>query len=230
MKLNNLMGCPCFSFNSQLEAEMLIRTKIENNNGGYSVAINAEKIMMYSKSPEIRDIIDNSILPIPDGSGAALAFRFIHNLKSIRLDLPKTILELANTNHFDVFLLGTTEENNLAAHDKIKSIYPQINIVGRMNGFFKDIEAVKKEIKSSNAQIVMVAMGSPKQEKISKMLNDFLPNVLFIGCGGALDILAGKINRAPLFFQRNHLEWFYRLVKQPKRIRRQKVCQREAPG
>jgi N-acetylglucosaminyldiphosphoundecaprenol N-acetyl-beta-D-mannosaminyltransferase len=69
----------------------------------------------------------------------------------------------------------------------------------------------------------MVALGSPKQEKFAAKINKILPNILFIGCGGALDILAGKITRAPKLFQDNHIEWLYRLILEPKRIKRQKI-------
>lgn len=217
-----IIHTPCFQVSSIKDATNYIKSLLENNLGGYSVAINAEKIIMYSRNTQMKTIIDNSILPIPDGSGAVLGFKFLYGLDCIRLDLPKTIFELSNDEEFRIFILGSSEEINSIAVEKLKEKYSNINIVGRCNGYFSDDDFVVELIKDSKAEIVMVALGSPRQEKFASKLNKILPNILFIGCGGALDILAGKVTRAPIFFQDNHLEWLYRLMLEPKRIKRQK--------
>merc|ERR1711916_169664 len=116
---------------------------------------------------------------------------------------------------YRLFILGSSEENNRLAIEQLKNNFPNINIVGRGNGFFKDENRIIEKLDKCNPQIVMVALGSPKQEKFAARVNKELPNILFIGCGGALDILAGKITRAPKFFQDNHIEWLYRLVLEP---------------
>ena len=68
-------------------------------------------------------------------------------------------------------------------------------------------------------------MGSPKQEKLAARLHELIPSALLIGCGGALNILTGEVKRAPIFYQKNHLEWFYRLLKEPSRFKRQLILQ-----
>ena len=225
MNKSTILNTPCFQVESIASSKSYIKEIISSKKGGYSTAINASKIMMYGKDPLMKEVIDNSVLPIPDGSGAVIGLKLLHNLKCIRLDLPKTILELANKEAYKLFVLGSEEKVNKLATEKIQEKYPNINIVGRRNGFFEYefeyeiIEILKKE----KPQIVMVALGSPKQEKFAARVNKILPNILFIGCGGALDILAGKVKRAPKFFQDNHLEWLYRLALEPKRIKRQKV-------
>lgn len=219
----NIMGTPCFQVDSDNSAINYIEELLKSNKGGYSTAINAEKIMMYSKDSEMKSIIDNSILPIPDGSGAVIGMKLLYGLNSIRLDLPKTVFELANKNKYKLFILGSTENINQKAAWKLKEKYIDINIAGRHNGFFDDKEEIIQLLKNINPQIVMVALGSPKQEKFAAAVSKVLPNILFIGCGGALDILAGKLKRAPKFFQNNHLEWLYRLILEPKRIKRQKI-------
>jgi N-acetylglucosaminyldiphosphoundecaprenol N-acetyl-beta-D-mannosaminyltransferase len=223
MKKYNIMGASCFQVISVNDAKLYIQHLISINSGGYSTAINAEKIMMYSKDSEMKSIIDRSTLPIPDGSGAVIGFKFLYGLNCIKLNLPKIIFELANDEKYKVFILGSLEEINKKAVDELKDKYPNIDIVGRKNGYFKNDDQIITLLREKKPQIVMVALGSPKQEKFAARINKILPNILFIGCGGALDILAGEITRAPKFFQDNHIEWLYRLVLEPKRIKRQKI-------
>lgn len=223
MKKYRLIGTPCFQVESVSQSKEYIIQLLNKNQGGYSTAINAEKIMMYSKDPEMKGILDNSVLPVPDGSGAVLAFKFLHKIKCIRLDLPKTIFEIAHQEDYALFILGASENNNELAVKELQQKYPRINIVGRASGFFKDEKEIIEQIRSTNARIVLVALGSPKQEKFASSVNKALPHILFIGCGGALDILAGKVKRAPHFYQKNHLEWLYRLASDPQRIKRQKI-------
>jgi len=222
MKKYKILGAICFHIETVESSKKYIKDLISENEGGYSTAINAEKIMMYSKDAEMKNIIDNSVLPVPDGSGAVIGMKFLHNVSSIRLDLPKTIFELSNEEAYNLFILGSSEDINTIAVKELKIKYPNINIVGRHSGYFEDENKIIDLLKESKPQIVMVALGSPKQEKFAAKINNILPNILFIGCGGALDILAGKITRAPRFFQNNHIEWLYRLTLEPKRIKRQK--------
>jgi N-acetylglucosaminyldiphosphoundecaprenol N-acetyl-beta-D-mannosaminyltransferase len=223
MKKNKILNTPCFQVENIDSIKEYISHLIHLNKGGYSTAINAEKIMLYSKDNEMMNIIDNSILPVPDGSGAVLGLKLLHGLKSIRLDLPKVIFEVSNEKKYKVFILGASEEVNEKAVKEINIKYSNIHIVGRRNGYFKNDSEIIQHLRETSPQIVMVALGSPKQEKFSAALNIIFPEILFIGCGGALDILAQKITRAPKFFQDNHLEWLYRLSLEPKRIKRQKI-------
>lgn len=223
MKLYKVLGVNCYQFNSISDAKAFIKDIIISEDGGYSVAINAEKIMMYSKDINFRAIIDHSILPIPDGSGAIIGMKILYNIDSIKLDLPKAIFECANENKFSLFVLGATEKVNLNTENSLNQKYPDINLVGRQNGYFDDELVVFQQIKKLNPQIVVIAMGSPKQEKLAARLNKILPSALLIGCGGAFNILTGEVKRAPVFYQKNHLEWFYRLVKEPSRFKRQLI-------
>lgn len=223
MKKYKILGTPCFQITSLEEIKNYIKQLINEKKGGYSVAINAEKIMMHSKDEKMKQIIDNSILPMPDGAGAVLGFKFLYGENCIKVDLPKTILEISNEEKYKLFVLGATEEVNKMAVKRIKELYPFTNIVGRHDGYFDNEEEIISILVEKKPDIVLIALGSPKQEKFAAKLKNYLPNTIFIGCGGALNILAGKVKRAPKFFQDNHLEWFYRLIKEPKRIKRQKV-------
>jgi N-acetylglucosaminyldiphosphoundecaprenol N-acetyl-beta-D-mannosaminyltransferase len=221
MKKLRVLGAHCLCVENVQQIKNYISELIEQKKGGYSVAINAEKIMMYSRKPEMKTIIDNSILPTPDGAGAVLAMKWLHGKKCIKLNLPRTIYELSNEKGYSVFVLGAKEEINEKAVNVLKERYPGMVIAGRRNGYFDSDDEVSGLITESKAQIVFAALGSPKQEIFSARFLKKHPDILFIGCGGTLDALAGKVKSAPDFFRYNNLEWLYRLYQSPKRIKRQ---------
>jgi len=223
LKKYKILQAPCFLVEDIDILKQYIINLINNKQGGYSVAINAEKIIMYSKSDNIKNIIDNSILPIPDGAGAVLGFKLLYNKKCLKVDLPKLILEISNENKYNVFLLGSHEKINKLASEKIRQTYPNINIVGRQNGYFDTKEKIINILRKTKPNVVLLALGSPKQEILAYELKDKFPNILFVGCGGALDIISGYKKRAPKIFRDYYLEWLYRLLKEPRRIKRQKV-------
>ncbi len=115
----------------------------------------------------------------------------------------------------------------------IEEKYPNINIVGYHHGYFKGSHigekehpeelAIIDEIVKKKPDIIFVGLGFPKQEIWIEENKDKLPSKVVIGNGGTMDILSGNTNRAPEIFQRLGLEWFYRLIKEPSRIKRQLV-------
>ena len=147
MKLYKILGVNCYHLNSVSDAKDFIKDFIDSDVGGYSLAINAEKIMMYPKDIGFRKIMDDSVLPIPDGSGATIGMKILYNIKSIKLDLPKTIFEIANENNFSLFILGATEKVNSKAKKVLIDKYPNINLLGRDNGYFRDESIVFDKIK-----------------------------------------------------------------------------------
>lgn len=187
------------------------------------MAINAEKIMHYRRDPGMRDLLNNSIVTTPDGFGAVLGFKLLFGQSVIKLDLPKLMLEIANKHRKNMFFIGSSEESNRKAVETIFKRYPDIRIAGRTNGYFTSEETVINMIRRDLPDIVFVAMGTPRQEILSRRLSGLFPHALFIGCGGALDILSGKTKRAPRILVEYGLEWFYRLVRQPSRFFRQTV-------
>ncbi len=221
MQQYKIINCPCYNVTSEKEVEDFILQKIKEKQGGYTAAINALKIVKYNKNDITKEVIDNSLIQTPDGFGAQFAFKVLYKKKVIKLDLPGLVLKIANKNNLRMFFLGTTEENNKLAVENVKKLYPNINIVGRNNGFFKDLDIIKAKLKQSKSQIVMISLGSPKQEILSAELNKKFPEIIFVGSGGRLDILAGKLKRAPKFYINNNIEWLYRLIKEPKRFKSQ---------
>lgn len=214
-----MMGCPCFAVSEDTLEQHLMHF-IDNNICGYSVAINAEKIQKYKKDIELKKIIDSSIYPYPDGAGAVLGIKWLHNLASEKINMPIRVLEIANKNRLKVFIIGAKEN----VHDKglaiIKVRYPNIVIVGNMHGYNDEADIISA-VTHANPQIIMLAMGSPRQEVFANKLINETKSGFAVGCGGALDILAGELKRAPVFYINNNLEWLYRLVQEPWRWKRQ---------
>jgi N-acetylglucosaminyldiphosphoundecaprenol N-acetyl-beta-D-mannosaminyltransferase len=110
--------------------------------------------------------------------------------------------------------------------DIIQKRFPILRIAGRANGYVSDthIQALVGHIKESKADILFLALGSPKQEKWFANYKDRLTHVRVVqGIGGTLDTIGGTVKRAPEFWCRHNMEWLYRLISEPKRIARQRV-------
>lgn len=217
-----VMGCPCLAFGNVQESWAYIEELLADGASHFSVAINAEKILKFREDPAFRALVQGSQFTIPDGSGAILALRWLHGVSSIKLDLPRAVLEVANRRQLSLFALGAREEANEAAYRKIAETYPRIRLVGRQNGYFTDEDQVIRTIAERSPRIVLVALGSPRQEEFAHRAAQKTQGALFICAGGALDVLAGRVRRAPQFMIDNHLEWLYRLAREPARIRRQR--------
>lgn len=197
---------------------------------------NTEIIMEAREDENLKEILNSGDLIIPDGIGLIYASKIKKKPLKERVtgfDLSMKILEIANKNGYSLFLLGGKEGVSKEAGENILKKYPNIKIAGYNNGYFKgahigypgheeEIEVIEK-INSSNPDILFVGFGAPKQEKWMDLYKDKLNCKVLIGNGGTMDILAGKVKRAPEIYQKLGLEWFYRLVKEPSRIKRQMV-------
>jgi N-acetylglucosaminyldiphosphoundecaprenol N-acetyl-beta-D-mannosaminyltransferase len=218
----DVLGCPVMIFITEQDAISALVSVVELGHGGYSVAINAEKIMLYRKSDVVRQLIRNATLQIPDGAGAVLGVKALYGASSAKIDFPKCSLLAANRYRWPVYIVGGTEEVNLAAFNAISLKYPDIDLKGRSNGYISEEEMIER-ITLSRARLVLLGLGSPKQERLASHLKSNSVQVFSVGCGGALDVLAGNARRAPRFMIDNNLEWLFRLMQHPSRWRRQLV-------
>ena len=191
---------------------------------GYTVAINAEKIVRSQDDPEFRQLVQNAALRVPDGAGAVLALRLLCGVRSAKIDFPKAVLEAAAElgERARMGVIGATEESHQLAITEIRLRYPAIQIVLNRSGFVAEDELVR-ELLETRPQVCLVAMGTPKQERFATRAVESGIPCLFVGCGGALDILSGHAVRAPKWMVDNYFEWLYRLIQQPSRWRRQSV-------
>lgn len=194
---------------------------INEGQGGYSVAINAEKISRFKIDSDLRQTINNAKFVYPDGAGAVLGLRWLYGKKTSKVNFPVVSLTAANTHGWRLFLLGASEKTNTKVAKIVAERFPNINLVGRQNGY--EPMGDFKFIGEAKPQLTLIAMGSPKQERIARDIIQLHPTTFCVGCGGAFDILAGKLKRAPELLVNNYLEWLYRLILQPFRWKRQLV-------
>lgn len=187
------------------------------------VAINAEKILKNEE--KLIQLINNNI-GYPDGIGAVKALKQKGFKKAIKIPGVELWLDIIRKKHREktFYIIGSTEDVIENCQQKLKTDFPKINILGYHSGYFKEQEKekLKEDLIKLKPDIVFVAMGSPKQEFFMEELLHSHP-AFYMGLGGSYDVYTGKVKRAPKFFVSLGLEWMYRLLKQPTRIKRQIV-------
>jgi N-acetylglucosaminyldiphosphoundecaprenol N-acetyl-beta-D-mannosaminyltransferase len=201
-----------------------INSIIEENKKANIVAVNPEKFIAMENNPELRRLISQATFKIPDGIGVILASKIKGGSIQSRItgvDLLEEVLKLANLNKYKIFLYGGKENVVRGATDVISVKYPHAQIVGFSDGYEKDQEKLIKNINDSGAQIIFVALGSPKQELWIEENMSRLHTNIYQGVGGSFDVISGNVQRAPEMFRKAGLEWLYRLTTQPSRFRRQ---------
>jgi len=190
----------------------------------HHIAVNAGKIVAMQNNPSLRaDVLSADIINA-DGMAVVWASRLLGKPLKERvagIDLMHALLDLAARKHFKVYLFGATEEVVKRTVKKIEDLYGSHIIAGYRNGYFTDAEAsaIARDIASSGADMLFVAISSPKKERFLNAHKKILSKVPFVmGVGGSFDVLAGKVKRAPRWMQRWGLEWFYRLIQEPRRM------------
>jgi N-acetylglucosaminyldiphosphoundecaprenol N-acetyl-beta-D-mannosaminyltransferase len=192
-------------------------------------AVNPEKNFSVPKDPVLHDIFRGADLLIPDGIGVVLAARFLHGVRLTRVpgvELMEQICRLASRRGYGVFLYGSKEAVNEKASRVLQERYPGLVVAGRCDGYVseRDMPALIDRINASGARILFLALGSPRQEKWFATHAASLIHIRVCqGIGGTLDTIAGTVRRAPRIWCDCNAEWFYRLLKEPSRIKRQRV-------
>ena len=190
---------------------------------------NSEIVQMCIDDPEMYGVINSAELIVPDGIGVVKAGRILGTPfaggKVAGIEVGEELIKrLAGSGH-GVYLLGGKPGVAEKAAEKLGEKYPGVNFVGCRDGYFKkegaESDAVVDEINKSGAEVLFVCLGAPVQEKWIAANRDKLDNVkLMLALGGSLDGYSGNVKRAPKVFRKLGLEWFYRLLCDPKRIGR----------
>lgn len=189
---------------------------------GILVAINAEKIL--HATDQTRAIINRNI-GYCDGSGAVMAlkqkgYKEVRKIAGCELWL-KIIQRFLTEKTF--YLVGSKPQVIEETVAKLKAEYPEIHIVGYRDGYLKseqEKQSLIEDIVSKKPGVVFVAMGSPKQELLMEEIQK-QHKAIFQGLGGSFDVYTGHVERAPKWWVDHNLEFAYRLLKEPKRIKRQ---------
>lgn len=202
----------------------LVFENIEKKEKSLIVAINPEKVIKAKENPALKKLLNEAEFQIPDGIGIILASKIQKGQITERVtgvDMMMRLCEESAKRQKPIFLYGGKPGIADKAAEKLSQLYPNIQIAGTQDGYEKDNEKVKQKINEAKPDILFVAMGSPKQENWINANRDQLHPTIYQGVGGSFDVLAGTVKRAPEAFQKVGMEWFYRLMKEPKRIKRQ---------
>ena len=222
----SVLGVNITPFSNYSEVCLYVEKLINSGSKGFSVAINPEKIYRANREPKLKALINQADIGICDGIGAALAVRALRGIRISRItgiSLFFELVQLASSKGWKVFLLGASPDSNKGAFYKLSGDFPSLKIVGGVDGYFKDSREVIRQINESGANIVFVAMGSPKQEQWIADNREMINSAFCMGVGGTFDVVSGLVKWAPPFFRATGTEWLYRLVRDPRRWKRQLV-------
>lgn len=207
------------------EAGMFTKDLIKNSNKTCKIVVapNTEFIMKAQKDKDFFEVLKASSFATPDSVGVMIGGKL--QKKEFKERIPgqayfRKVLEVGEKEGWTFYFLGGKDDIAKKAKENVLKTYPNCKIVGCHEGFFeKDTEEqVVKEINDLKPNVLFVAMGAPLQEKwIYKHRNELKVDIA-TGQGGTFDYEAGRIKRAPIFFQKCGLEWLWRLCKEPKRI------------
>lgn len=193
--------------------------------------LNAEILYQAQSDKELMDVINACHLVTPDGTGVVWASSHLGTPCKERvtgIDLLTNLLKVSPSRGYKIYFYGSKPEILEKALSTMRETYPGIQIVGSTHGYVGEEgqEALLLDIKSTQPDLLFVALGAPRQEIWIKSHLSELPPLVAVGVGGSLDVISGELKRAPRLFQALRLEWLYRALKEPYRFKRLLVLPR----
>ncbi|WP_321207504.1 lipopolysaccharide N-acetylmannosaminouronosyltransferase [Rosenbergiella collisarenosi] len=230
---NHQITRPCFTIRqipvygfASMEAFIDFLLPNHHVHTGRLIALNAEKVLTSEQNEQLQQILMSGGINYPDGISVVRSIRKKYpDSQVVRIagaDLWQSLMQRAGDLAIPVYLVGSQSQVLEQTSEKLQRQW-HVPIVGQQDGYFteSDVESVIQHIKASRAKVVTVAMGSPRQELFIQRCYESYPDALYMGVGGTYDVFIGKVKRAPLVWQKLGLEWLYRLIKQPSRLKRQ---------
>ena len=202
----------------------ILEDLLTTNKKKFIITVNPEIIMKSYKNIEIKEMLlnDNNIL-VPDGiSIIKKAKQYNINIKEriTGVDISSKALEICNKNKKSIYLFGSKKEVLDKLIININQKYPNINIVGFSDGYVEYKDKIMQEIISLSPDLILIALGVPNQELLINKYIEKAKKGVFIGVGGTFDVLSGCKKRAPKLFIKLNLEWMYRIICEPTRLKR----------
>lgn len=220
-KIKKILGCRV-DLKSFDEAFSAFQKFVVEEKSCQIITINPEMITNAQSDEEFKNIINESDMNIPDGVGVTLALKLlgISQERIPGIDFSARVLEYCAKNGLKVALIGAKKEIIEKACDNLKEKYQGLDVVFCHDGYFSDDTDILAELEKTEPRVLLLGVGSPRQEKLIYNYKKILKSTIMIGVGGSFDVYSGVTKRAPIFFQKTSLEWFYRLVTQPSRFSR----------
>ncbi|MEF8728831.1 MAG: WecB/TagA/CpsF family glycosyltransferase [Accumulibacter sp.] len=217
-----MMGCQIDNL-SMAETLQTIEGFIHSGKPHQHVVVNVDKLVKASRDPELRRIINECALINVDGMPVVWASRLLGKGLKERVagvDLFEALMKHSAEKGWRVFLLGAKEEVVSAVKTLYEKKYSGLTVAGYRNGYWKAEEdaGVVEQIKEANADLLFVAISSPKKEHFLGRYQAEMKIPFAMGVGGTFDVAVGKVKRAPVWMQKAGLEWFYRFLQEPRRM------------
>ena len=206
------------------ETLIKIDEAIRNKEQIHHTVVNASKIVLMQKDKELEKSVIEADLINADGQAVVWAAKYLGLRLPERvtgIDLMEQLVKRSYEKGYKCFFLGAKNQVVSKVIEKYSNLYSKKIIAGYRNGFFdsNEEEGIVKEIVDSKANILFVAITSPKKEFfLNKYKNDLKDINFIMGVGGSFDVISGKTKRAPIFLQQVGLEWLYRFLQEPKRM------------
>lgn len=218
----NILNCPIDKY-TMAETVSKIDKSIQSKTYLHHVVVNAAKLVHIQTDKELYNSVISSDIINPDGQAVVWASRFLDQPLPERvagIDLMQNLVELASEKEYKVFFFGAKEEVVSEVVRRYTQKYSKEIIAGYRNGYFSkdEEESIARQIADSGAHILFVAISSPTKEVFLNKYKKIIKTPFIMGVGGSFDVVAGKVTRAPLWMQKFGLEWFYRLIQEPKRM------------
>ena len=201
-----------------------INNSLKKGKKEFIVTANPETFMISIHDLELEKIIlDKNNLIVPDGIAVIKACKKIGmDIKEriTGIEICEYLLKIANDQELSLYLFGAKKEVLDKLTEKIKKEFPKIKLLGATNGYVANKDKIMNEIIKKEPDICLVALGIPLQEKLISKYFAKAKKGIFIGVGGSFDVLSGTKKRAPKLFIKLNLEWLYRIITEPKRLKR----------
>lgn len=219
----HILGVPFVNTTRKQFVETL-HQHIQQKEKAFVVTANPEIVMKANTDLHYKKIIQQADYITADGIGVVKAGQLLNTPLPERVtgyELMIDLLALANERAYRVYLLGAAEETLQKTIKNMQHTYPKVKLVGSHHGFFDwNSSHIQQEIEEKKPDLIFVALGVPRQEQwIAEHIETFEKGI-FIGVGGSFDVIAGTVKRAPVAWQKANLEWLYRIIKQPSRLKR----------
>ena len=216
------MGCQIDNLSLE-ETLQRIEGFISTGRPHQHVVVNVDKLVKARDDEELRRIINNCALVNADGMPVVWASRVLGKPLKERVagvDLFEALMKRSAEKGWRVYLLGAREEVVLRVREIFESLHPALQIVGYRNGYWKPHEEneVVEKIVLARADILFVAISSPKKEQFLGAYQERMRVPFAMGVGGSFDVASGRIKRAPLWMRNWGLEWFFRFLQEPRRM------------
>lgn len=209
------------------EAKKRVDELVQDRHPQYVVTPNTDIVMLMQKNQDLLDICNKADLILTDGEMVVKLSKFLGNPIKERVamtDFVWDVCDLAVEKGYRMFLFGGKENVLEEGKNRIQKKYPSLDICGHYSpplGFENNSEELQKAldiIRESKADILIVFLGCPKQERFIAKYKDEYQVPVSITMGGCIDFIGADIKRAPLWMQKSGLEWFFRFVQEPKRL------------